>query len=243
MKYYEPTQPTNLQIIEKILADIYSRKRPLKNGVQNEQEGEFFCKLGARMVCYGSWTSAKKQEGHTEDKYANERIKLVAHGQIIANINIKRDAREVIQVFSARCGDNASLTREIAAQKQLQVFHAEDETADQVINVISNEIALSKAERAYNDKFRDYVSLAERLASKQSGNETNYEDELFASVFVGAPVPLPHDTEQRMDNRPHEFCNLRKSESTYYPKLTKLNDHFNGLKHNEKQKSTDHEIK
>lgn len=157
--------------MEKILADIYSRKRPLKDGIQSDKSGEFFCKLGANVACYGSWTSAENQQGHAEEKYARERIKLLSHGQIIANINIKHDAREIIQIFSARCGDNGVLSRENTATKQLQIFHAEDETADGVINFINNKIALSKAEKAYADKFGDYVSLAERLGSAKDAVE------------------------------------------------------------------------
>lgn len=251
MRYYEPMQPSNLQIIEKILADIYSRKRPLKDGIQSDKSGEFFCKLGANVACYGSWTSAENQRGHAEDKYARERIKLLSHGQIIANINIKHDAREIIQVFSARCGDNGILSRENLANKQLQIFHAPDETADDVVNTINNEIALSKAERAYKDRFGDYRSLAERLGSAKDAvefeklsttvnklNEQDFGEDLLNQIFTGEVIELPHD---KIDFGPQEYCNLRKPQWAYHDKLTTPISDFlpNGLKPKSSDKQKD----
>ena len=169
-------QATNLQIVEKLLADIYSRKMAIEDKLHPEKQGSFFCKLGAYVACYGSWSSVKNQIDHATDKYANEHIKILAHGQIVANINVKHTLNDlggkrapmllsVIQVFSPNCGDNGLLSRESEGLKQLQVFHGPDETMDSVINHLKDQIAHSKAEKAYRDKFGDRLSLAAKLAN------------------------------------------------------------------------------
>lgn len=179
MKYYNCNeQATNLRVVEKLLADIYSRKMAIEDRLHPEKQGSFFCKLGAYVACYGSWLSDKNQIDHATDKYASERIKILAHGQIIANINVKHSMNDfggkrapmpmsVIQVFSPNCGDNGYLSRESEGLKQLQVFHASDETMDSVINRLKDQIAHSKAEKAYLDKYGDCLSVAAKLGNAQ----------------------------------------------------------------------------
>lgn len=182
-------QATNLQIVEKILTDIYSRKRPVKDDkpTDGDKKCRFFCKLGEYVACYGSWTAAENQTSEVVDKYASEQIKILAHGQIIANINIKNVMNDfggkrqplpmtIMQVFSPNCGDQGRLSREAEGTKQLQVFHAPDENIDDVINRLNDQIAHSKAEWRYLDKFRDTASLAMRLTQdSQYATDDDFE--------------------------------------------------------------------
>lgn len=256
----EQYEISNWQRIQKLLNEIYSRKKVLKNYLvsDTEAEGNFNGKIGTDVAFYGTWTGSSRQMKQADDKYAKERIKLIAAGKIFANFNIKngvtnfaRSAKQVpstiVQVFSPRCGDNGHLTKEIEGVNQLQVFHAPDETAEEVLDKIFDTIAYSKAKATYNKVFSQ-PSLATRLADaglETTENSFQYSnqnlDELFASIAQGQPVPLPHADEVEPEELYH--CNLRKPDWAYNTKLTKLDAHFDGLKHDEKQKPTDHEIK
>lgn len=161
MNFYESDQSCNLQIIEKVLSKAYDRKRVIntEKSPTNEHEGHYWGKLGADVAYYGHWVAADDELKQADVKYANERIKFVINGgQPFANINIKHGLTPetekykampttTIQFFSPRCGDNGVLTREKNGLKQLQIFHAPDETADSAINDFYDVIAYSIAKR------------------------------------------------------------------------------------------------
>ena len=161
MNFYDSNQPRKMKIIEKVLAEVYDCKLPIKNqdGTLSRDENKFFGKLGADVAFYGTRVYANNARSElANEKYPDERIKFLFQKKVFANVNVKHvfilknDKQEAslatsIQFFSPRCGKNDMLTKEKEGLKQLQIFHAPDETADEVIDAFYDTIAYSMAKR------------------------------------------------------------------------------------------------
>lgn len=173
MEHYEMT---NLQRIEKILLAINGRKFDQKStqSVQKRTAGLLTGRIGADVTYRGNWVGAVDRPAGNPYKYASEDVKLMLNGQEFASISVKNDVTHIaqkrnqvkstiVQVFSPHYRNGGCVTKTIEAVNQLHVFHAPNETPDQVINQICDLVAYSKAKDAYDKKFSE-LNIATRLA-------------------------------------------------------------------------------
>lgn len=136
--------------------------------------GYFKGKIGPDVKFTGKWVRAVEQTAGIACEYKYEEIDLAAQGQPIARLGTKNDfmnlaakrksaPTKMFWVVSPKYDDKGCVTKANEATKQLQVFHAQDETADNVIDEICDIVAYSKAKAAADKKYSE-LNLATRLA-------------------------------------------------------------------------------
>ena len=170
---------TNLQKVEQILLDINANMTDMQivEQSQNQTTCTFDGHIGADVNLQGTWIYSMDNPSQNSREYTYEEAKLMTQGQQFATVGVKNglaileptassEPANMFWVVSAQYGADGVVTKTNDADRQLQVFHAQNETAEAVIEQICATIAQSKQK-----------AVAKKLSTLQLSPEHTTDDE------------------------------------------------------------------
>lgn len=165
---------SNLDLIRKFVlrhVNVNPTKKNSKTAqnTQNQKQGSFFGHIGVDVSYTVNWVAADEHPERHDFKFGSEQIKLIAFGKTLATVNVKNSYTKIIdkrtqipstliQIYSPHYQQGGTVTKSIEAVNQLQIYHAPNETADEVINKMCDVIGYSLAKKKYSQ-----LNLATRL--------------------------------------------------------------------------------
>jgi hypothetical protein len=175
---------TKVQIMQKLFSEVNGRKKDIKD-CSNENNGRFFGKIGPDVTFRGEWMGTTEKD-EVFFKYAKEKISLMANGEFLVSVVMKRGSdefcerknqlpRTLYEVYTPRCGDKSCINKEHEGLNCLRVFHAPDETIDSVFDNIWDAVTLSKAKEAHIHKYERFNLVPRAINLKNPHNKDHHQ--------------------------------------------------------------------